>query len=129
MRRRELATMLATASVSISSGCVFFGIEDEIGSNDDLEIINRADNSVVLNVLIRYERLGTTPDPIFEEQIEVKGNSERVLEVLGDNSYRIIVNGPRDTLSFKSSPQCDHARTAIIITQNKKLMSEVQICE
>lgn len=129
MLRRDIAKMLISGSVIATSGCVFFGIEDSLGLNDDLEIINNSPKTAELEITVRYERLGTTPEPIYHQNIKIGGESEKILDILGDNSYRIFVNGVGDSLNFKSSPRCDHARTAIIVSQERELESEVRICE
>lgn len=115
------------------SGCLF-GIADRWGDNPILELQNHGESAVRLEITVEREthRDGgneVTRTIVFDETVSVAAGGTEMLEVLGDDSFRITVRVGDRRLQFSTFPKCDDAFTRVTVTDERTLAAATRDCE
>ena len=128
-RRQFVGGALVAGTAGLLARGFAFGSEDVTGANDELELVNRRSERVTLDLTVAYARADAENPVKADGGVTVPASETKTLYVLGDHTYEIAVSGLGEELSFTASPTCDHARTAVVVSTDGTLRSEVEPCE
>lgn len=115
------------------AGCIGLNFDSEgrSGVNEELEIRNNLNETILLHVVVERDELDGSQDKetVFERDVSVPATQTKVFEVLGDTRFQITVTGLDQEMTFSTRPICNHASTMIIVTETGELQNEVEYCE
>lgn len=131
-RRSLLRSSLSVGTLSVA-GCLALNFDSEgrSGVNEKLEIRNNLTETVLLHVVVERDELDGSQDKetVFERDVSIPAGQTKVLEVLGDTRFHILVTRSDQEMTFSASPICSQASTMILVTETGELENKVEDCE
>jgi len=126
--RRRLLTkgMVGLAATTMVAGC-----DDPIRKNSTLVLRNEVSEPVQLGIQVERYNFSDPSESktTFEDIVAIPAEDTKKLDILGNDAFRITVNGLGQEITFRTRPICNFAHTKIIVTGAREITKDVKNCE